>query len=93
MRPLRKFEEFLEKGVIVRKTPDLLRANSLINESQKRDNFLKEIYDKIGISDKNANYTKNSSLKLWTLVRGYGLEFWYPKNPLVEESVQSNHAL
>jgi len=56
MRPLRKFEEFLEGDIIKRKTPDISRAKSLIKEAEKRKKFLNEMHKKIKVSDENANY-------------------------------------
>ena len=56
MKPLKQFKEFLKEGTIKKKTPDFVRANSLINEAQKRKKFLKEMNDKMGVSDENANY-------------------------------------
>lgn len=56
MKPLKQFSEFLEEGIIRKKTPDLVRANSLVNEAEKRKRFLSEMNDKIGVSDENANY-------------------------------------
>lgn len=56
MRPLKNFEEFLKTGIVKKRTPDIIRAKSLVREAEKRKRFLNEIYDKIGLSDKNANY-------------------------------------
>lgn len=56
MRPLKNFNEFLKSGVIRKRTPDIARAKSLIQEAEKRMNFLKEARNKIGLSDINANY-------------------------------------
>ena len=53
---LKSFEEYLQKGTIKLITPDLARASSLIEEADKRRKFLKEMSDKIGLSDENANY-------------------------------------
>ena len=56
MRPLKNFEEFLRHGVVKRRTPDLIRAKSLINEAEKRKKFLGKLSIKIGLADENANY-------------------------------------
>ena len=56
MNYLRNFEEFLEIGIIKRRTPDFSRAKSLVQEAEKRKRFLKELSDKIKITDDNANY-------------------------------------
>lgn len=56
MKPLRKFEEFVKEGIIVKRTADINRAKSLIEEGKRRKIFLKEMCEKISVSDKNANY-------------------------------------
>lgn len=56
MRVLKPFEEFLEAGIVKRRTPDISRARSLLEEAEKRQKFLDEINEKIGLSDENANY-------------------------------------
>ncbi|MBU0666846.1 MAG: hypothetical protein ABIC91_05570 [Nanoarchaeota archaeon] len=56
MNPLKSFEEF-EKAMIVKKVaPNISRANSLIHESKKRKKFIKEMKEKIGVTDENADY-------------------------------------
>ena len=56
MRILKPFEEFIEAGIVKKRIPDISRAKSLLEESEKRHEFLNEITTKIGLSDKNANY-------------------------------------
>ena len=56
MRALRTFEEFLEEGIVRRRSPDSARARSLIDESERRRKFLGEMLSRIGLSDANANY-------------------------------------
>ncbi len=56
MKPLRMFNEFVKKGIMRKKTPDFSRASSLIEEAERRKNFLTEISNKIEMSDENANY-------------------------------------
>jgi len=56
MRPLRTFEEFLEEGTITTRTPDIARAKSLKEEARKRMLFLKELNQKLGLTNNNANY-------------------------------------
>ena len=56
MKPLRKFEEFVKEGIIIKRTADINRAKSLVEEVNKRKKFLSELREKIGLSDKNANY-------------------------------------
>lgn len=56
MRPLKTFEEFLASGTVRKRTPDLRRSLSLSNESESRKLFLGELGEKIGLSERNANY-------------------------------------
>lgn len=70
MRPLRSFEEYLKEGIVKKRTPDIARSKSLIEEAEKRNKFLKEINNKIGLSDENANYfIENSYDILIELIR------------------------
>jgi len=70
MRPLKTFDEFLEKGIMKKRTPDLARANSLLKEAKKRKKFLHELFKKIGLNDENANYfVENSYDTLIELIR------------------------
>lgn len=55
MKPLKDFREFLNKGIVRRRTPDKARARSLVKEAEKRNRFLKEM-KKIGLNNQNANY-------------------------------------
>lgn len=47
MRLLRTFEEFLEEGIVMGRSPDLARAKSLVEESEKKRGFLGEMLSKI----------------------------------------------
>lgn len=70
MRLLKTFDEFLEKGVVKKRTPDIARAKSLIKEAKKRKKFLHELFTKIGLNDENANYfVENSYDTLIELIR------------------------
>ena len=70
MRPLKDFDEFLKEGVVRKRTPDIPRARSLIEEAEKRNKFLNEILNKIGLLDENANYfIENSYDILIELIR------------------------
>ena len=70
MRILRQFEEFLEDGTVRKRSPNIPRARSLMEESMKRREFLGQMMDKIGISDANANYfIENSYDVLIELIR------------------------
>lgn len=61
MTPLRSFEDFIREGVVNKKRTDLSRANSLIEEAEKRFKFLKEMLTKIKVNDENANYYVENS--------------------------------
>jgi len=54
--PSREFKEFLDKNIIIKRKPDLHRADYLFHESEKRNNFLNDMKSKIGLSESNANY-------------------------------------
>ena len=56
MRPLKKFEEYLDMRVVDKRSPDKNRARSLINEAENRKSFIEQVIKKIGINDDNANY-------------------------------------
>ncbi len=70
MRPLRKFEEFLEEGIVKRQRTDISRAANLVQEAEKRRRFLKDILSKLGIADSNANYfVENAYDTIMELIR------------------------
>ena len=50
------FQEYLNKGIVRKRTPDKLRAESLKEDALKRNNFLKQIINKIILNNDNANY-------------------------------------
>jgi len=56
MKAIRSFDEFVKSGTIRRRRPDLARARSLVSEAEHRQTFLKELMQKIPISEENANY-------------------------------------
>ncbi len=56
MKPLREFREFLEQGIAKKRTPDLNRASSLIDDAEKRRAFLQQMETSMGITDDDANY-------------------------------------
>lgn len=56
MIPLKDFNEFKDNGIVKTIKPNFSRAKSLIEDSINRENFVREMMDKLGISDKNANY-------------------------------------
>lgn len=55
MNKIKRFEEYLEKGVARKCNPDLLRAKDIIGEVERDLDFLNEIKKKISLNDKNAN--------------------------------------
>ena len=55
MRYLKRFEEYLKEGVVRKGNADKERARSLIIESERKMNSLKENLEKIGIKNENAN--------------------------------------
>ncbi len=75
MNPLRRFEEFIESGIVRKRTPDAARARSLIEEAEKRKTFIMDVSEKVGLSDDNANYfIENSYDVLIELIRACMLE-------------------
>lgn len=56
MKPLRNFGEFLKEGIAKKQRIDAARAADLVEESEKRKKFVKDMQEKIGITDSNANY-------------------------------------
>jgi len=53
---LESFERFRKTGIVKKQKPDISRAKSLIEESDKRKKFLENVLDKIGLNEINANY-------------------------------------
>ncbi|HLC77297.1 MAG TPA: hypothetical protein VJH04_03785 [archaeon] len=56
MKPLRKFEDFLKEGIVKKQRIDVSRAADLVQEAEKRRQFIKDMEEKIVVSDANANY-------------------------------------
>ena len=70
MKPLRHFNEYVNEGIVKKQSPDKLRANSLIEEAKDGYKVLLEYCNKIGISNKNANYIiKNAYDIIMELIR------------------------
>ena len=71
MTPLKRFEDFIKEGIVNKHRRDVSRANSLIEEAEKRFKFLKkEMLKKIKVNDENANYyVENSYDILLELIR------------------------
>jgi hypothetical protein len=55
MKPLLQFEEFLKKGVIIKRTPENSRALFLFKESKRKQDSLKQILEKIGLNETNTH--------------------------------------
>jgi len=78
MKPLKPFKVYIEEGTVKRITPDFNRAVFLSKEAEKRMVFLKELKEKIGIKDDNANYiVENSYNVLSEVLRSKMLESGY----------------
>ncbi|MBU1203482.1 MAG: hypothetical protein KKG60_00235 [Nanoarchaeota archaeon] len=78
MKPLKDFEEFIKKGIMEKRSPDIARAKSLIEEAKKRNKFIREVLSKVGISEDNANYYIENSydilietIRARLLLKGY----------------------
>ena len=55
MRAIRQFEEFIKERIVKKQAPDNSRANFLVKESEKSNNFLKRLVADYGVTDDNAN--------------------------------------
>lgn len=55
LRPIKDFQDYIDEGVITKKTPDISRANSFLLEAEKTEQFIQKIITTIEIDDKNAN--------------------------------------
>ncbi len=70
MKAIKKFDEFIKKGIVRKTNVNLDRARSLIIESERKMNSLKERLEKIGIKNENANdYVEYSYDILMLLIR------------------------
>jgi len=52
---MKRFEDFVERGVVKKRVADLGRAESLRREALRKKDFLDSVLDKIGVADDNAN--------------------------------------
>ena len=57
---MKKFEEFLDSGIVKKQTPNRERALSLIEEAQKKKRFLEVSLKTIPPEDMNANFIVDS---------------------------------
>lgn len=55
MKILFKFEDYLKKGIVSKRNPDISRAEFLINESKKSLEGIKRRVTKMGVDEFNAN--------------------------------------
>lgn len=70
MTSLKTFVEYLQDGTAVRRSPDKLRARSLVEESELSYKILLSFIEKIGLDDDNANHViKNAYDIIMELLR------------------------
>ena len=70
MKGIKSFEEFVKEKIVKTQKPDKSRSAFLIVESEKSYEFLKEVIDKVGINNDNANnYVKSCYDILMELIR------------------------
>lgn len=75
MKSPRKFREYIEDKIVKKQSPDSSRSKSLIKESENSYEYLMEIKEKIGITDKNANnIIKDSYDIIMEIIRAKMLE-------------------
>lgn len=55
MKTVKDFQDFIEKGIVKKQSPDNSRANFLVEESRKSYIFLKKLIKSFGITNENAN--------------------------------------
>ena len=70
MKPIKSFEEFIQKGVVKKQSLNKSRADFLVKQAKQDYEYLLELIKKIPIKDSNANnYIKNCYDILMGLVR------------------------
>jgi hypothetical protein len=55
MKNVKRFEEYIEEGIVYKITPDLERLKNLIEESKRKNILLKKMISNLGIDNENAN--------------------------------------
>jgi len=55
MKAVRKFDSFIDKGVVRKQSPDISRSEFLVNEAEKTLASLFKQIEKMGIDNENAN--------------------------------------
>jgi len=55
MRIIKKFEEYIDRGITKKISPDIQRAQNLQQESKRKYALLKTQIKKLGVDDDNSN--------------------------------------
>lgn len=55
MKVVKKFEEFINEGIVKRISPNINRSENLLQESEKKFHLLEKNISKLGVDDDNAN--------------------------------------
>ena len=55
MKVVKKFEEYINEGIVKRISPDMNRSKNLLQESEKKFHLLENNIVKLGVDDDNAN--------------------------------------
>ncbi|MBU1129092.1 MAG: hypothetical protein KJ949_00490 [Nanoarchaeota archaeon] len=67
---MKDFQYFINQKIVRKQNPNKARADFLIKEAEQNYSFLLEMFDKIGVSEKNANnFVKNSYDMFMGLIR------------------------
>ena len=70
MKPIKKFDEFIESGVVKKQSPNRSRAEFLIKESGRSYSLLLKQIDKMEVNEENANnYLKDCYDILMEVIR------------------------
>lgn len=70
MNKIKKFQEYVEKGIVRKSKPNIIRSKDMVQSSERRFNFLKEVIKKIGINNENADeYIESSYNIIMELIR------------------------
>ena len=78
---IKKFNEYLVLGIVKKRTPDLERAESLINEAKKKKDFIELVILKIPEKQLSANFIVDScydvlieTIRAKMLINGYNTD-------------------
>jgi len=76
---MKKFEEFVERGIVKKQSPQTSRARDLIESSKLKEKNIKEFIKKVGLKEENANeFIENcysvliSAIRARLFLAGYG---------------------